>query len=170
MTVHGPEHWARVEKNAKMLARMTAGADWDVCIWFARLHDTMRDNEFADPRHGPRAAELAVALWKETAGGLGDLSREQIDLLHEAIDRHDLGEVSDDPTIGCCWDADRLDLPRVGIEPDPALMSTRMGKTLAAKRQGATLAAIDPDTGRPISGWGIDYDRSRQRNLTKEEG
>lgn len=133
MSDHGPEHWARVEGNAKMLAAATEGADRDVCVWFARLHDTMRDSEYADPGHGPRAAEMAVVLWKETAGELGNLSLAQLDVLHEAIDRHDLGEVSDDPTIGVCWDADRLELPRVGIVPDPDLMSTRMGKTLAAK-------------------------------------
>ena len=34
------------------------------------------------------------------------------------------GLVSEDPTVGACWDADRLDLPRVGIQPDPALFST----------------------------------------------
>ena len=32
--------------------------------------------------------------------------------------------MSDDPTIGTCWDADRLHLPRVSIEPNPAFFST----------------------------------------------
>ncbi len=27
-------------------------------------------------------------------------------------------------TIACCWDSDRLDLLRLGIEPDPYRMST----------------------------------------------
>lgn len=32
--------------------------------------------------------------------------------------------MSSDLTIGTSWDADRLHLPRVGITPDPALLST----------------------------------------------
>ena len=32
--------------------------------------------------------------------------------------------MTSDPTVGACWDADRLDLPRVWITPDPALLST----------------------------------------------
>jgi len=37
----------------------------------------------------------------------------------------------DDVTIQTCWDADRLDLGRVGIIPDPDRMCTGMGKQLA---------------------------------------
>ena len=29
------------------------------------------------------------------------------------------------PTVGTCWDADRLHLPRVSITPDPVLLSTQ---------------------------------------------
>ena len=32
--------------------------------------------------------------------------------------------VSDDPTTGACWDADRLNLWRVGITPAARLLST----------------------------------------------
>jgi uncharacterized protein len=35
-----------------------------------------------------------------------------------------MGQVADDPTIGACWDADRLNLWRVGKTPDPRLLST----------------------------------------------
>lgn len=38
---------------------------------------------------------------------------------------------SDEPTIGTCWDADRMDLPRVGIQPDPQKMSTQEGHDYA---------------------------------------
>lgn len=43
------------------------------------------------------------------------------------------GLTTTNPTIGCCWDADRLDLGRVGIEPDPELMSTDAGRKRAPK-------------------------------------
>ena len=37
---------------------------------------------------------------------------------------HTNGLVSDDATVAICWDSDRLHLPRVGIQPDPARFST----------------------------------------------
>ena len=40
-------------------------------------------------------------------------------------------EPTGNPTIDCCIDADRLDLPRVGITPDPERMLTEAGKLLA---------------------------------------
>jgi hypothetical protein len=54
-----------------------------------------------------------------------------------ALAGHSDGLVTDDPTIGCCWDADRLDLWRVGAPPVPALLSTEAAKApefLAAGR------------------------------------
>lgn len=33
-----------------------------------------------------------------------------------------------DPTIATCWDADRLDLLRVGIRPDPARLVTEAAR------------------------------------------
>jgi hypothetical protein len=44
------------------------------------------------------------------------------------------------PTIGCCWDADRLDLSRVGIEPDTELMSTDAGRRWGRPLTAASLA------------------------------
>ncbi len=38
---------------------------------------------------------------------------------------------SEDPTVGVCFDADRLDLGRVDVEPDPELMSTDAGRRRA---------------------------------------
>lgn len=35
------------------------------------------------------------------------------------------------PTIDACFDADRLDLGRVGVTPDPDRMATEKGKELA---------------------------------------
>ncbi|MBB6018173.1 hypothetical protein HNQ04_003450 [Deinococcus radiopugnans ATCC 19172] len=32
-----------------------------------------------------------------------------------ACKHHASGQTTDEPTLGACWDADRLDLPRVGI-------------------------------------------------------
>jgi uncharacterized protein len=65
--------------------------------------------------------------------GLLPLEPAQLERLAAACDGHTDGFISDDPTVGACWDADRLDLPRVGIKPDARLLST------AAARAGAAL-------------------------------
>jgi uncharacterized protein len=45
-------------------------------------------------------------------------------LLGFACEEHTNGGVAPDPTVGACWDADRLNLWRVGIRPDPRLLTT----------------------------------------------
>ena len=79
-------------------------------------------NEDFDPEHGPRAASLIREL--EAEGAL-PLTSDRVDLLATAVALHADGQVSADPTIGVCWDADRLHLPRVGIDPDPSLLLHR---------------------------------------------
>ena len=41
---------------------------------------------------------------------------------------HDKGMTSKDLDVGCCWDADRLDLMRVGIYPDKSYLSTKTAR------------------------------------------
>jgi len=122
---HGLWHWEKVEKNAVFLAKNTEGADKTVAQLFALIHDSKRENEDEDPEHGHRAAKWAEELFE--AGRL-KINRNQLSKLVEACKYHNDGKTSDDPTIGVCWDADRLDLPRVGITPDPKLLSTEAGK------------------------------------------
>ena len=123
--IHGERHWRTVGANGLWLAESVPEADTRVVLLFALLHDTMRLNDARDPEHGPRAAAFAVALHDE---GMLAVSRVQLDLLHHACFEHADGTVSDDPTVGVCWDADRLDLPRVGIIPTPELLSTRAAR------------------------------------------
>ena len=54
-------------------------------------------------------------------------------MLHNACRLHNMGVISDIPTIGACFDADRLELTRCGINPRVDLMSTPMGIRLALK-------------------------------------
>lgn len=129
-SLHGPDHWARVEKHGVRLAAATEGADLLVVRLFAVFHDSERMNESIDPDHGHRAARLV----KQRHGEWFRVSAPQLSLLRAACRYHADGDVSDDPTIGCCWDADRLDLPRVGIEPHRDFMSTETGKNLARWR------------------------------------
>jgi uncharacterized protein len=128
-SIHGPDHWARVEDNGIQLATRN-GADQTVVRLFAIFHDAERRNEGHDPRHGQRAAELVASLH----GDLFTIDEHSLELLCVACERHHEGDVSDEITIGTCWDADRLDLPRVNITPRPEYMSTEAGKILAVSR------------------------------------
>jgi uncharacterized protein len=122
---HGEVHWRTVGANGLWLAESLDGADREVILLFALLHDSMRENEYHDPEHGPRAAAFAGEL--HAAGRLG-LSPELFELLRRACDEHADGLISPDPTVGACWDADRLDLPRVRIRPRPDLFSTQSAR------------------------------------------
>lgn len=128
-SIHGPSHWERVDAWGQRLADSTPGADLIVVRLFAVFHDSQRFNECTDPRHGARGAALAQLVH----GDWFEVGRARLRLLMQACERHELGEISSDPTIGCCWDADRLDLPRVSIEPDPDFMSTPTGKQIASR-------------------------------------
>ena len=94
---------------------------------FALFHDSRRINEDSDPDHGLRGAELARNL---RGSHLIHLNDAQFELLREACVHHTDGSTTTDPTIGCCWDADRLDLDRVGIEPEANYLSTAAGRAM----------------------------------------
>ena len=126
--IHGPAHWAGVAAAGHTLCELTPEADRRVVLAFAMLHDSMRETDGLDPDHGARAAELAESLHE--SGDL-ELDAEQLSTLTEALTYHDKGRTSGDPTIGACWDSDRLNLYRVGITPKASLMSTEGGCSLA---------------------------------------
>jgi uncharacterized protein len=109
---HGVTHWARVLENGRRLSAIT-GAKIEVVSLFAVFHDSKRENEGADPEHGLRGAAFAATL----RGRLFDLPDDDFDLLHRACSGHTHERTHPDITIQTCWDADRLDLGRVGIVP-----------------------------------------------------
>jgi uncharacterized protein len=127
-TIHGPQHWQTVAAFGLTLARQTPGADETVALLFGILHDCLRVNDQRDPDHGRRAGALARAM----NGGLFQLEPVRQQLLETALSLHVDGLVSDDPTIGVCWDADRLHLWRIGVVPDPALLSTAAARSRIA--------------------------------------
>ncbi|MEM1180996.1 MAG: hypothetical protein AAGM22_21830 [Acidobacteriota bacterium] len=124
--IHGIQHWERVHANAVFLAKHS-GADLTVVRLFAYLHDCCRESDGSDFEHGLRAAHFAETL-RDTVLELDD---RQFEKLAYACEFHERGRVTDDPTVGTCWDADRLDLGRVGIRPNPKLLSTRRAKRSA---------------------------------------
>jgi uncharacterized protein len=123
---HGLEHWDTVAQNGLTIARVL-GANQKIVALFAYLHDTCREHDGHDPEHGERAAILAGKF----RNLLFRLDDEDFETLEIALINHDKGLTTDDVTIGTCWDADRLDLPRVGITPDATYMSTPIGRIMA---------------------------------------
>ena len=124
---HGIAHWARVRANGLMIANQT-GANRHVVELFAYLHDSRRINEHQDEGHGACGAELA----RQLKGKLFDATDHEMDLLCYACEHHSDGMVRGDPTVLTCWDADRLDLGRVGIVPKPRYLCTEAAQTDAS--------------------------------------
>jgi uncharacterized protein len=86
----------------------------------------MRWNDGRDPEHGLRGAEYAKSLLNKEY----QLTAEQFDLLYEACQHHNKRKVTENKTIGTCWDADKLDLRRVNIRPLANYMHTNEAKRI----------------------------------------
>lgn len=121
--IHGVSHWARVRRNGLLLS-VSTGANPAVVELFAFLHDSCRRTDGRDPEHGARAADFARSLH----GSVFTLSSGELDVLVEACQGHTHGRHSDNVTVQTCWDADRLDLGRVGIRPVPERLCTEAAR------------------------------------------
>ncbi len=139
--LHGDEHWRCVTATGLALAPWADGVDRTLVFCFGLLHDTRRVNDAIDPEHGPRAASFAGELRADGVLPLGDA---RFAVLADALARHSSGLVSEEPTTGTCWDADRLHLPRVSIQPRPELFSTRAAHGRAALAAAELLRTEGP--------------------------
>ena len=126
--LHGIEHWKQVERNGLLLATET-GADITIVRLFALFHDSKRADDGFDKEHGHRF----------------DITQEQFDKLYHACKFHTTEPRSGDATIDTCYDADRLDLGRVGIKLDPNKMATAFGARIAQKSVDAN---VNPESFR----------------------
>ena len=110
------------------LAQADSRVNKRVVALFAYLHDCERKDDCEDEQHGIRSAKKLFNI-SETL--LKDLSDDEFELLYKAIYYHNSGMTTTNPTIGACFDADRLDLGRCEITLDPDYMSTDKGKEMA---------------------------------------
>jgi uncharacterized protein len=117
--IHGSPHWARVRANGLYIAERN-GANTKIVELFAFLHDVRREHDGHDRDHGHKSADLAAEL----NGRFFSLSDDELELLTWACREHSDGHLDADLIVQTCWDADRLDLGRVGIEPDPNRLCT----------------------------------------------
>lgn len=127
--IHGVEHWRSVEINGLKIAEETK-ADKDVVRLFAIFHDAMRISDTNNEGHDAWGAELALQL----RGIEYQLEDERFSLLYFACKHHATGKITNEPTIGTCWDADRLDLVRVGVAPKVKFMSTEPAKKILERK------------------------------------
>ena len=137
--IHGVAHWARVLENGRRLALLT-GAEPEVIELFAVFHDARRVNDQRDDGHGRRGAILA----SELRGSHFDIDDRRFALVEYACNAHTSGLTEADVSVQVCWDADRLDLLRVGTMPRPGLLCTDAARGCDmlewANRRAASLA------------------------------
>jgi uncharacterized protein len=145
---HGVVHWARVLENGLRIASATE-ADSEVVTLFALFHDSQRVNEDEDVGHGWRGAELARAL----RGELVFLDDDRFELLYEACRLHTDGLTDGDPTLQACWDADRLDLGRVGITPARKRLCTEAARDLLNWAHDRAVRQYEPSA--VLAAWGL---------------
>lgn len=140
--IHGSAHWVRVAEYGRLLAN-AEGLDRRLqrCVEiFGWVHDLERRRDGEDVSHGERAAAKIETEWRGLLGA--HLSAAEIALLARAVRYHSdslsaaeavreglfedvhIREALIEKVVGCCWDADRLDLLRLGIRPSGRYMST----------------------------------------------
>lgn len=128
---HGVEHWEQVERHGILLAKYHPEINLKVVRYFAYLHDSCLQydgNEDERILHGKRAAKLCEEI---RSTFLASLSEDEFLLLQTACELHTIKTAVGEITIDTCFDADRLDLPRVGIQPNPSRMASVKGKEFA---------------------------------------
>lgn len=126
--IHGLTHWRRVFENGLIIANET-GANIDLVELFALFHDSCRLNDGRDHNHGRRAADWVESMKSD----FPYLSEDIFQFLLEALRDHTHVKNTDNIHIAACWDADRLDLGRVGMTPKEEFMNTDIGRIIAMK-------------------------------------
>ena len=142
-SVHGLDHWQRVERNGLFLASQETG-DSQVISLFALFHDSQRINDYEDPEHGVRGGVLASEFH---AAGRLQITDQQLQLLIFACTHHTDIVLHNDPTVQCCWDGDRLDLTRIGVLPEPSMLNTATAKRIAESMDYSEIENSKPTTG-----------------------
>ena len=137
---HGEAHWRCVAATGlDARHRASTASIAGVVLCFGLLHDTRRENETYDPGHGPRAASFAAS---SAPRGCSSSTIARFAVLARRSGCTRTARCRSDPTIGACWDADRLHLPRVfdRARPDAVLDRTRRTVRPGSRRRRAPRA------------------------------
>ena len=128
MNIHGIPHLRRVAVTAGRIAA-SIGEDIESAVVAGFLHDCARNDDGGGTCHALDSAVLAKKLLSMFYPHL-DVVR-----LCDAIARHADGETTKDLLVACVWDADRLDLSRLGIEVNSDLLSTSVARRIVLIRR-----------------------------------
>jgi len=123
--IHGVDHWQRVERNGIYLCQFNE-ADQVVVQLFALFHDCKRENDHRDLEHGPRAEKYLREIEKFVP-----VTNLQFENLCVACLTHTTGTKAENITVATCWDADRMDIGRVGIVPHENFLTNQEAKRIA---------------------------------------
>ena len=127
---HGITHWLNVYRNTKILSSHY-NIQSDVFELFSILHDSKRENDYKDKDHPIRAYNFTRKLISKK---LIKLSKKEEKILLFAIKNHSIthpqGKMINNLIVKICLDSDRLDLIRVGINPDPQFLFTDYAKEI----------------------------------------
>ena len=134
---HGLKHWNNVYLNARFLAEKE-GVNPLIPSLFAICHDFQRLSDGADLQHGPRAATRIKA---EGGGIFSFLSEEELGDLVYACQTHTGGRKAPKQRIALCWDADRLDIGRVGIVPQTRFFHSQTARQMVERQDYSELDA-----------------------------
>lgn len=130
--VHSSAHWNHVSQLSVLIAE-AEGVDPVVPYLFGFYHDCRRVNDGHDPAHGDRASDLVREHYEK---GWLKISKAEMEILVYACEYHPCKKSTDNKIIGVCWDADRLTLPRVGIQTHLDYLHTDVAKKLAMMQYG----------------------------------
>lgn len=120
--LHGELHWRAVAAAGIEIASSVSERS-DIALAFGMIHDSQRERDDWDPDHGVRAANWLIC--SVTLASL--IGTEERELLASACLYHDRGMTTQNPLIGTLWDADRINLWRVGLCPDESYFSVLSG-------------------------------------------
>lgn len=127
---HGILHWERVYINCLKLSKYYQ-VNSEVFELFSLLHDSKRKTEYEDIEHGKRSGLFIKELINNR---IIQLSNEDKKRLIFACSNHTKpnknAKLYLDPVVQICFDADRLDIGRVGIIPEEKYFLTKYAKRL----------------------------------------
>lgn len=142
--MHGEPHWRGVAWAGLRIREFRPELSARFLLAFAILHDCRRVDDGWDRDHGPRAARLAA----RSGTLLRLVGAEGRDLVAEACRLHDHGlTCPETPVIGACWDADRVNLIRLGFRLDPGrftVLSNEEGSLAAVAEEAREIVRTPP--------------------------
>lgn len=143
--VHGFPHWCRIIDNGLYLSKFY-DIDMDIIISFVFFHDIERVFDEYDYQHGVRGGKFFMEN-----KSLLSITDKQAAIIFEASCGHTDIHHSDNLNIVACWDSDRHDLMRVGIQPQSPFLNLKKSKEI-----DFILDRSNPAKSNSIPNWGFE--------------